>query len=76
METITCYDRVNPAGGFELFHNGRCARGMNSPEVHLRATHHVLAGPACMQVCEQCARELAKRKDAIVRELTAEELSQ
>ena len=60
---MKCYDQDNPAGGFGMSHNGRCAPGITANEIHAAATHHVLSGSVCMRVCSQCAREIAKRKD-------------
>ena len=60
---MNCYNLRNPAGGFVGTHNGRCARGIASEDVHLAATHHVKSGSACMHVCEACAREFERRKD-------------
>jgi hypothetical protein len=66
-----CYHEKNPMGGFINSHNGRCSRGLTSPEIHLGATHHVKVGGWCGNVCGQCASEMSKRTGAVVREVEA-----
>ena len=70
---MICYHQRNPAGGFIGTHNGRCARGITAPEVHMRATHHVRSGSACANICADCAAgfEKHKSKDIEVSELEA-----
>jgi hypothetical protein len=63
-------------GGGIGSHNGRCSRGLTSPDVHLGASYHVRIGNWCGRVCEQCSRELSKRTGAIVRELEPAELAE
>ena len=63
----------NPGSGFIGSHNGRCARGLTDPNVHLRATHHARVDGYCGHVCDQCARELGKRSDSVIRLLTSDE---
>lgn len=65
-----CLDETNPLGGFVGSHNGRCARGITSEDIHLAPTHHVRCDGWCGKVCNQCAREMSKR-GAVVRELEA-----
>jgi len=67
---MKCFDKSNPSGGFGDAHNGRCFRGIPLPEVHLKATHHVRSGSACMKVCADCADELSKRRDKTEFEVT------
>lgn len=67
-----CIHEVNPLAGFIGSHNGRCARGVTSPDIHLAPTHHVRVAGWCGRVCSLCSEEMAKRSGAIVRELEAE----
>lgn len=60
-----CLYEINSASGFESDHNGQCPRGAG----HLKVTHHVRVGGYCALVCDSCATELNKRKDAAIREL-------
>lgn len=66
-----CLNEINPFGGFVGSHNGRCSRGIESPEVHLGPTHHVRVDGWCGNVCQQCADEMKKRNNAVIRELEA-----
>lgn len=75
MATTDCLYSINPMGGGVGSHNGRCSLGLESPDIHLRASHHVRDGVWCGRVCNQCATAQNKLKGVIVRELTAEELS-
>lgn len=69
-----CIYQNNPLGGGVGSHNGRCSRGLTSPDVHLHATHHAPIEGWCGNICGQCSHELAnKRKEAVIRELTTEE---
>ena len=60
---MTCYDTINPAGGFHSAHSGRCFRGILGDDVHGPAQYHVRSGSACMNVCASCAIAIEKRKD-------------
>lgn len=64
-----CILTLNPMSGHIGSHNGRCSRGIESESIHLAPTHHAKVNGWCGHICQQCAGELAKRKDAIVREL-------
>lgn len=70
-----CLLEINELSGFIGSHNGRCARGVESPEVHLAPEYHIRLGGFCGNICASCLEEMSKRRDfkeAIVRELTAE----
>ncbi len=69
-----CIYQDNPGSGFVGSHNGRCARGTATQDVHLGATHHARIAGWCGHVCDQCSRELAKRgKDVAIRPLETEQ---
>lgn len=68
-----CLFVINPMGGGVSTHNHRCSLGVESPEIHLHASHHVRDGIWCGKVCGLCAKAQSKLKGAIVRELTEEE---
>lgn len=70
-----CIFITNPLSGFVGSHNGRCSRGIATPDVHLGATHHVRFNGWCGRVCGQCADEMKKRTGAVVREIAQEELA-
>lgn len=69
---MDCIYELNPMSGGVGSHNGRCARGVESAEIHLAPTHHVRLNGWCGRVCAQCVDELSHRRDfkeAKVREL-------
>ncbi len=68
-----CIHESNPMAGFIGSHNGRCSRGLTSPDVHLRAEYHARVDAWCGHVCQQCARDLGKRSGSVIRLLTTDE---
>lgn len=64
-----CLYIQNPVGGGVGSHNGRCSRGLTDNNIHVGAEYHARVNNWCGNVCSQCARELEKRKGAIIREI-------
>lgn len=77
MNTDCILDQ-NPLSGHVGSHTNYCAFGTASDVVHLAPEFHVRIGGYCALICRACQDGLTNtksksyRKEAIVRELTAE----